>query len=182
MIADEKLVEAALQGSAAAFGNLVARYQQRLLRFLLTRCASYADAEDVLQDTFMNAYRYLHSYNPRWRFSTWIYRIAIHNAARQPSAEPLSTDVVAQEPGPLESCISQAERDNLWLTAQQIFSADAFSAMWLRYVEDMPVSEIARTLQKSLSWTKVTLMRSRRRLAKELSTEAAAEPHGELSG
>ncbi len=171
-----------MQGSTAAFGDLVSRYQQRLMRFLITRCASYADAEDVLQDTFMNAYRYLHSYNPRWRFSTWIYRIAIHNVARQPATEPLSVDVAAQDPGPLESCISQAERDNLWLTAQRLFSADAYAAMWLRYVEDMPVSEVARALEKSLSWTKVTLMRSRRRLAKELSAEAAAEPQGELSG
>ena len=61
MLTDEQLVEASLQGSAAAFNEIVERYQQRLLRFLLTRSASRADAEDAIQDTFINAYRYLSS-------------------------------------------------------------------------------------------------------------------------
>ena len=43
---------------------------------------SFADAEDALQDTLINAYRYLHSYDSRWRFSTWLFRIAINNASR----------------------------------------------------------------------------------------------------
>ena len=72
MVSDEKLVEESLAGSELAFSELVDRYQERLLRFLLTRCRNRADAEDAVQDTFISAYRYLHSYNPRWRFSTWI--------------------------------------------------------------------------------------------------------------
>ena len=84
MMTDEQLVEAALRGSIPAFGEIVDRYGDRLLRFLMTRCASLQDAEDALQDTFANAYRYLDSFNPKWRFSTWIYRIAIRNAARIP--------------------------------------------------------------------------------------------------
>lgn len=83
MKADEQLVEAALAGSVDAFGELAGRYQERLFRFLLTRCATRADAEDALQDTFLNAFRYLDSYRPRWRFSTWLYRIAIRNADRK---------------------------------------------------------------------------------------------------
>ena len=75
-----KLIAAAKAGSAEAFADLVRGYRERLLRFLLTRSPSYADAEDVLQDTLIAAFRYLHSYDPRWRFSTWLYRIAIRNA------------------------------------------------------------------------------------------------------
>ena len=82
MIKELQLIDAAKAGSADAFADLVLRYRDRLLRFLLTRCASYADAEDALQDTLINAYRYLHSYDPRWRFSTWLYRIAIRNAQK----------------------------------------------------------------------------------------------------
>ena len=87
MSSETALIDAAQKGSAAAFSDLVSGYREGLLRFLLTRSASFADAEDALQDTLINAYRYLHSYNAQWRFSTWLYRIAINNAARQKTAD-----------------------------------------------------------------------------------------------
>ena len=52
-----KLIAAAKAGSADAFADLVRGYRERLLRFLLTRSPSYADAEDVLQDTLIAAFR-----------------------------------------------------------------------------------------------------------------------------
>ena len=61
-------------------------------------------------------------------------------------------------------------------------SADAYSAMWLRYVEDMSVRDVARTLEKPMSWTKVTLMRSRRRLSAELAGGHDATANGEAYG
>ena len=77
-----KLIDAAKAGSVTAFTELVCRYREGLLRYLLTRCSSYADAEDALQDTLIHAYKYLHSYDPRCGFSTWLYRIAIRNAGK----------------------------------------------------------------------------------------------------
>ena len=50
-----ELINAAKAGSVTAFTELVHSYREGLLRFLLTRCSSYADAEDALQDTFINA-------------------------------------------------------------------------------------------------------------------------------
>ena len=85
MLTDEQLVDASLGGADHAFPELVGRYQERLLRFLLTRSVTRADAEDALQDTFINAFRYLASFDSRWRFSTWIYRIALRNAADRKS-------------------------------------------------------------------------------------------------
>ncbi|MCH5378083.1 MAG: hypothetical protein JJ992_29345, partial [Planctomycetes bacterium] len=82
MASELQLIAAAKAGSADAFADLARRYRDRLLRFLVTRCTSVADAEDALQDTLINAYRYIHSYDPRWRFSTWLYRIAIRNAGK----------------------------------------------------------------------------------------------------
>lgn len=177
MLTDEQLVQASLQGSDAAFNELVGRYRERLLRFLLTRSANRADAEDAIQDTFISAYRYLYSFNPRWRFSTWLYRIALRNVARQPwrysqdaGIEPTDTE------DPLQICLLASDRENVWLTARRLLSDDAYSAMWLRYIEDMSVREVARALNKSVSWTKVTLLRGRRRLKLELADgeEAAA--------
>jgi RNA polymerase sigma-70 factor, ECF subfamily len=174
VLTDEQLVEASLRGEVSAFDELVGRYQERLLRFLLTRSACRADAEDAIQDTFIAAFRYLASFDPRWRFSTWIYRIALRNLARQHRPERLVSDEIpAADDDPLQECIDQSERKNIWLTAKRLLSDEAYSAMWLRYVEDMSLKEISRALEKSLSWTKVTLLRGRRKLAAELS---AAEP------
>jgi RNA polymerase sigma-70 factor (ECF subfamily) len=170
VLTDEQLVEASLKGASGAFEELVGRYRDRLLRFLVTRSTSLADAEDAVQDTFINAYRYLASFDPRWRFSTWIYRIAIRNAARQRRPEWHDADVeLVDESDPLDACIAHSERENVWQSAKKHLSDDAYNALWLRYVEDLSVKEISQALDKSGSWTKVTLMRARRRLTSELA-------------
>lgn len=176
MLTDEQLVQASLDGASGAFEELVGRYQDRLLRFLVTRANSLADAEDAVQDTFINAYRYLASFDPRWRFSTWIYRIAIRNAARQRRPEWHDSDTeVVDDCDPLDACIAHSDLENVWQVAKAQLSDDAYSAMWLRYVEDLSVKEVSQALDKSASWTKVTLMRARRRLTSELAGTPAVE-------
>lgn len=173
----------AQEGSVAAFSKLVEMYQDRLLRFLLLRCRSRADAEDAIQDTFINAHRYIRSYNPRWRFSTWLFRIALRNASKiSRENEEMDEHAQAGTGDPLEACIIASERENLWLIAKQTLSTEAYSAMWLRYVEDMSVKEVARALEKPLPWTKVTLMRSRRRLSSEMAGANEATANGEAYG
>ncbi len=183
MLTDEQLVEASLNGKAAAFDELVDRYQERLLRFLLTRSASRADAEDAIQDTFINAYRYLASFDSRWRFSTWIYRIALRNLARQ--KRPVwteSDETLIGTDDPLQNCIDSSERDNIWVTARRLLSDEAYAAMWLRYVEDLSVKDISRALDKTQSWTKVTLLRGRRRLSDELAGDESTAVQRESYG
>ena len=170
-----KLIDAAKGGSVDAFTELVRAYREGLFRFLLTRCTNRADAEDALQDTLINAYRYLGSYNPQWRFSTWLYRIAIRNAGR------LRTDNHAElgEPAdhgadPLAHCLAESERENLWKSAKSVLSDEVFTAMWLRYVEDMSVRDISNVLERSSSWTKVNLLRGRRALEAEMNVTAGS--------
>ena len=156
-----------------AFTDLVGSYRNRLLRFLLTRCASFADAEDALQDTLINAFRYLHSYDSRWRFSTWLYRIAIRNAGKMhnPGVVEIGDELVDlrdEENDPLRQCIVASEAENLWVSARRVLNDEVYAAMWLRYIEDMSVTDIATTLDRSESWTKVNLMRGRRALETEL--------------
>jgi len=173
-VSDElNLINAAKGGSVEAFTELVHGYRERLLRFLMTRCASHADAEDALQDTFINAYRYIATYNPQWRFSTWLYRIAIRNAARlRPANIAELGELRDEQSDPLTHCIAQSERDNLWRSAKRLLSDEVFAAMWLRYVEDMSIKDIAAVLERSSSWTKVNLLRGRRALEAELNNEA----------
>ena len=169
MTDEQQLIDAAKAGSADAFADLVKHYRVRLLRFLLTRCASHADAEDALQDTMIAAYRYLHSYDPRWRFSTWLYRIAIRNAQKIRSANIVELgDLSDEESDPLLHCIAASETENLWLSARRVLNNDVFAATWLRYAEDMSINDISKALDRSESWTKVNLLRARKALDIEL--------------
>ena len=180
MNSEQQLIAAAKQGSVEAFTALVGAHRERLLRFLVTRCSSYADAEDALQDTLMSAYRYLNSYNARWRFSTWLYRIALRNAAKiTPSTSAELDDLCSDEDGPLRQCIAATERENLWLSARRMLSNEVYSAMWLRYVEDMSVNDISALLERSVSWTKVNLLRGRKKLDAELNREPPDDKSGE---
>ena len=173
MDSESDLIAAARDGSVAAFTQLVQSHREPLLRFLVTRTSSYADAEDALQDTLMNAYRYLHSYDSRWRFSTWLYRIAINNLARLRSVDTVELgDLHAEEADPLEQCIAASDHENLWVHARRLLSDEVFAAMWLRYVEDMSVNDISAVLERSVSWTKVNLLRGRRRLDEQLNRES----------
>jgi RNA polymerase sigma-70 factor (ECF subfamily) len=167
-----QLIDAAKAGSAKAFADLVESYRVRLLRFLLTRCSSHADAEDALQDTFMAAYRYLQSYDPRWRFSTWLYRIAIRKVQkiRHENVVELG-DLSDEEDDPLLHCIAASETENLWVSARRVLNDDVFAAMWLRYAEDMSISDISKALDRSVSWTKVNLLRARKALEAEMNSE-----------
>lgn len=180
MRTETQLVEAAQAGSAEAFTDLVRRYRDRLLRFLLTRCTSHADAEDALQDTLINAYRYIRSYDPRWRFSTWLYRIAIRNAARLRSKDVIELgDLRDEESDPLLQCIADSETENLWINARRLLNDEVFAAMWLRYAEDMSINDISKALDRTASWTKVNLMRGRRALDAELNgTNEKSEAYG----
>ncbi len=170
MTDERQLIEDARTGSVGAFTQLVERYRDNLFRFLLTRCRSRADAEDALQDTLINAYRYLHTYDARWRFSTWLYRIALRNAMRADRGDAaVLEDVADAAAGPLENAIAASERRNLWSVARRALSDDVYAALWLRYAEDLPVREVASALDRSVSWTKVNLLRARRTLDAELN-------------
>ena len=173
MRSEAQLVDAAQAGSADAFADLVRGYRDRLLRFLVTRCTSVADAEDALQDTLINAYRYLDSYDPRWRFSTWLYRIAIRNAGKSRGPDLVEIgDLHDEENDPLQRCIAESDVENLWVAARRHLNDDVFTAMWLRYAEDMSVNDIAKALDRSSSWTKVNLMRGRRTLETHMNDAA----------
>ena len=180
MRTETQLIAAAQAGCADAFADLVRLHRDKLLRFLLTRCASYADAEDALQDTMINAYRYIKSYDPRWRFSTWLYRIAIRNAGKlqRPGVVELG-DLRDEESDPLLQCIKASETENLWVSARALLNDEVYAAMWLRYVEDLSVNDISAALDRSVSWTKINLMRGRQTLDAAMNeSEKTSEAYG----
>jgi RNA polymerase sigma-70 factor (ECF subfamily) len=77
---DHRLIADCLQGNTAAFGVLVQRYQDRLFNTVYRLVGSAEDAQDVVQDAFLNAYQSLESFKGDSLFFTWLYRIAVNTA------------------------------------------------------------------------------------------------------
>lgn len=78
--ADQLLVESVQGGNKQAFSLLVAKYQRRLMRLVLFFVKDHAEAEDVVQETFIKAYRALGSFRGESAFYTWLYRIGVNSA------------------------------------------------------------------------------------------------------
>jgi RNA polymerase sigma-70 factor (ECF subfamily) len=77
---DERLVELAREGDPAAFGILVLRYRRKLLRYIEPFVFNASEAEDIVQEAFLSAFKALCSFRGDSTFSTWLYRIAINKA------------------------------------------------------------------------------------------------------
>jgi RNA polymerase sigma-70 factor (ECF subfamily) len=77
-LSDERLVELSLEGDENAFGILVQRYQRRLAAFLSQLVGDMELARELSQEAFVRAWSALERFDPKYRFSTWLFRIA-HN-------------------------------------------------------------------------------------------------------
>ncbi len=75
---DEQLLQLALQGDGACFGELTERWQDRIFRFICRYVGSTEDARDLTQDTFTKAYANLGRLSDHGRFSSWLYKIALN--------------------------------------------------------------------------------------------------------
>lgn len=91
-LSDSDVVQAALDGDPRAFGELVSRYDQRLVNFVYRAIGDRERAQDLVQETFVRVYRHLERFDQSKKFSTWIYTIASNlakNELRNRSRNPL---------------------------------------------------------------------------------------------
>ena len=156
------------------FQELARRFQVPLLHFLLRRIGARQDAEDLLQETFLLAYRKLHRYRSTWRFSTWIFTIAnrlavSHWRKRRPTSGAGGLGRHPDNFDPLASIQDQEERGALWDVVRQILEPEAFTALWLNYVESMSAEEIGKVIGRSPNAIRVLLHRARARIAGPLA-------------
>src|SRR5215471_15472910 len=79
-LSDEEVVRRVLEGETALFEIIMRRYNQRLYRIARGILRDDAEAEDVMQDAYVRAYSHLSQFAGRSQFSTWLSRIAIHEA------------------------------------------------------------------------------------------------------
>ena len=162
---EDKLIEQAKTGDTNCFSQLVILHQDRLYQYLLARCNNSFDARDVLQETFINAFKYLNSYQSKWKFKTWLFTIATRLISKQNKlynyrSEPL----IIEETSEIEEII--INKNNIWNKIQCIIKKEAFDVLWFHYVEELSTKEISKIMQKTQAWVKITLFRSKKTLAK----------------
>jgi RNA polymerase sigma-70 factor (ECF subfamily) len=95
---DRELVERAQQGDGQAFAMLVERHQRQLYRLALRMTGSEADAQEVLQEAFLNAYQKLPLFRGEAQFSSWLYRIAANSALMRLRRKRRAPDALGEQP------------------------------------------------------------------------------------
>jgi RNA polymerase sigma-70 factor, ECF subfamily len=177
-----------LAGDENAFGNLVRKYKDPLFELACRILNSRTEAEDVLQDAFLEAYRHLADFHHRSRFSTWLYSIVlnrIRNRLRQNKVlRWYSLDIrratrdgyrppEIAENGPMIDV--QAEKKIELETIQKAvksFPLHYQSIFILHYFHNTPLEEVAQRLGRPLGTVKVYLHRARKLLHKRLTRRA----------
>jgi len=99
---DNRLIKECREGSTAAFGELVLRYQDRLYNTVLRLMNNAEDARDVVQEAFLHAYLSLHSFKGDSLFFTWLYRIAINTAISMKRKQKPALRLAANTAGTLD--------------------------------------------------------------------------------
>jgi len=168
-LTSETLAWRAGRGCQASFAELVRRYAPRLQAFLQRRTHDRHEAEDLVQNTLLKAYRNLAKYDDSRRFSTWLFTIASRAAVSHHRRRRLEC-IQIDPPSPVcdEAVARREQRESLWALAAQL-SEGQYQSLWLKYAEDLPIKEIARVMGKSQVCVKVLLYRARLNLAKRLN-------------
>src|ERR671922_377918 len=97
-VPDVELVRLAQKGDGEAFAELVARHQRQLYRLALRMTGSEADAQEVLQEAFLNAYQKLPNFRGEAQFSSWLYRIAANSALMRLRRKRRAPDTLSEQP------------------------------------------------------------------------------------
>jgi RNA polymerase sigma factor (sigma-70 family) len=167
---DEKLIAMARSGNAGAFETIVDRYQGRLIGFCRQMLNSTEDAEDVLQEVFVNAYRAMLADEREINLRPWLYRIARNrclNHLRKPTADAQeSMDMVpAVEASSTAERVHNREEFRQLLTDVGKLPETQRSALLLREMDALSYEEIAQAMDTSVPSVKSLLVRARISLA-----------------
>lgn len=185
-LSDEEIVERVLAGNTAMFEILMRRYNQRIYRIARSVLKDDDEAEDVMQDAYFRAYEHLRQFEGRAMFSTWLTRIALHEALARKKRRSRYDELDAIEEskgdstmilksarsGP-EDDVAQMELRNLLESAIEGLPEAFRTIVVLREVEEMNVAETAATLGLSESLVKTRLHRAHAMLRRELHARAS---------
>lgn len=184
---DVRLMLRVREGDPTAFGELVARFQNRLVGILNHILGSNEEAEDLAQEVFLRVYRHRAKYTPKARFSTWLFTIAnnlalnaLRDRRRRPRRTIETTDSGPLGPRPEEQLVesrdptaSQAmqhrELARKVREALDTLNERQKMAVVLNKFEEMGYAEIAEVMGLSTEAVKSLLSRARARLREALA-------------
>lgn len=184
LLSDEQLVARALEGNQGAFNDLVIRHERRLFRFLSRSAADPTDVEDAMQQAMLKAYLNLARYNPRWRFTTWLFTIALRelrSLRRGRSAERIEAHHDPVAPTVVHP-IDNDDPGELWRVARRVLHPQHYTALWLRHGEDLPLADIAQIMSRPRIWVSVTIHRACACLRETLNSKPIAPAVERKSG
>ena len=177
---DEHVVERVLAGETALYEIIMRRYNQRLYRVVISILRDRDEAEDVLQDAYVRAYQHLSQFEGRASFSTWLTRIAVHEAlarlrsrsrmlqlGTETDEEDIPVDSMPASVDP-EETTSRAELARLLEHSLMNLPEQYRTVLMLRDVEELSTSETAEALGLTEENVKVRLHRGRSLLRRDL--------------
>lgn len=157
-------------GEADAFAELVERHSRSVFRLAFRITGNESDADEIVQETFMRAYREIHRYESRASFATWIHTIARNLALdtlRKNRPGTAELELVSTAPTPERLAGSQllGERIAEALKGLSVYERAAFT---LRHYEGVPLVEIGESLGLSENATKQSIFRAVKKLRRAL--------------
>ena len=169
---DAQLVREALTGDMKAFERLIDKYQRPLYNAALRMTGDRDDAGDIVQTVFIRVYENLESYDPKYKFFSWVYRMMMNEAInfinRNKPKVSLNQSLVSDEPRPDEKYaskrLSQCVED-----AIAELPLDYRVAIIFRHWADLPYRDIGFILDIPEKTVKSRLYSARRMLAELLS-------------
>jgi RNA polymerase sigma-70 factor (ECF subfamily) len=188
-LSDEEVVARVLAGDTSLFEILMRRYNQRLFRVARGILADDAEAEDVMQEAYLRAFRELASFRGEARFSTWLTRIACHEALararkrrRLVSLAPVVSSTGGGEPPdpPAKTLGPQREMENRELhailrEAVELLPDPLRAVFCLREIEGLSTEQTADALDLSVENVRVRLHRAKRGLRQALDERIGRE-------
>jgi RNA polymerase sigma-70 factor (ECF subfamily) len=181
---DQKLVEKAQKGDKRAFGILVEKYHKKLTRLLARMVRDQSEIEDIVQDSFIKAYRAINNFRGDSAFYTWLYRIGINTAknhlvslGRRPKAmndveiEDVENFEDGQELRNLETPENSMMTKEIVTTVNDTIESlpdELKEAISLREMDGLSYEEIAELMQCPIGTVRSRIFRAREAIAEKL--------------
>lgn len=163
-------IDRVLKGDTAAFAFLVDKYKHMVYTIALKISDNEADAEDIAQESFVKAYRQLHTFEGKSKFSTWLYTIAYRTALAQIQENTIDTAPITKEiadtyaPDPLSSSVEANEQQYYVREAIQRLPKIEALLVTLYYLEENSVKEMQEITGLTAENIKIRLFRARKKL------------------
>ena len=169
---EEALIEKAKRGDSRAFGALVDHYQRVVFNLALRMVNDREEAKDIAQTVFVKVYQKLDSYDPSYRFFSWIYRIAVNESlnhrSRRHRHEELDPGLESEGRRPDEYAALGEAGTEIGCALMQL-SPDYRTVVIMRHFLELSQAEMSQILEVPEKTVKSRLHSARRLLGEMLS-------------